>query len=96
MSHAMHRVDRAGRFHGVVNGVHSPIAPHTNAPRHISSAHQPPERFAGLVRSVQDAAEAATVVPSLLHTGDVVLVKGSRGVGLELVCRALRNGSDGA
>ncbi len=50
------------------------------------------ERFAGLVRSVQDAAEAATVVPELVHTGDVVLVKGSRGVGLELVCRALRNG----
>ncbi len=53
------------------------------------------ERFAGSVHSVQDAAEAATVVPELLHTGDVVLVKGSRGVGLELLCKALRNGSDG-
>jgi UDP-N-acetylmuramoyl-tripeptide--D-alanyl-D-alanine ligase len=52
------------------------------------------EHFAGHVRSVQDAAEAATVVPELLQTGDVVLVKGSRGVGLELVCRALRNGGD--
>jgi UDP-N-acetylmuramoyl-tripeptide--D-alanyl-D-alanine ligase len=50
------------------------------------------EHFAGHVCSVQDAAEAATVVPELLQTGDVVLVKGSRGVGLELVCRALRNG----
>ncbi len=54
------------------------------------------ERFAGSVRSVEDAAEAATVVPELLHQGDVVLVKGSRGVGLELVCRALRNGSEAA
>jgi UDP-N-acetylmuramoyl-tripeptide--D-alanyl-D-alanine ligase len=51
------------------------------------------ERFHGPVRSVDDAAEAAAVVPGLLRDGDVVLVKGSRGVGLELVCRALRNGS---
>jgi UDP-N-acetylmuramoyl-tripeptide--D-alanyl-D-alanine ligase len=50
------------------------------------------ERFPRAVRSVEDAAEAATLVPELLDTGDVVLVKGSRGVGLELVCRALRNG----
>ena len=48
------------------------------------------ERFEGEVRSVPDAAEAAELVPGLLRPGDVVLVKGSRGVGLELVCRALR------
>ena len=53
------------------------------------------EGYAGEVRSVEDAAEAATVVPKLLRPGDVVLVKGSRGVGLELVCRALRNGAGG-
>jgi UDP-N-acetylmuramoyl-tripeptide--D-alanyl-D-alanine ligase len=40
-------------------------------------------------RSVPDAAAAAELVPGLLRPGDVVLVKGSRGVGLELVCRAL-------
>jgi UDP-N-acetylmuramoyl-tripeptide--D-alanyl-D-alanine ligase len=51
------------------------------------------ERFKGSVRSVGDAAEAAALVPGLLRAGDVVLVKGSRGVGLELVCRALRNGA---
>ena len=50
------------------------------------------ERFTGPVRAVEDAAEAAALVPDLLHPGDVVLVKGSRGVGLELVCRSLRNG----
>jgi UDP-N-acetylmuramoyl-tripeptide--D-alanyl-D-alanine ligase len=49
--------------------------------------------FRGQVRSLADAAEAAEVLPELLQAGDVVLVKGSRGVGLELVCRALRNGS---
>jgi len=53
------------------------------------------ERFAGSVRSVSDATEAAALVPALLHPGDLVLVKGSRGVGLELVCRALRNGASG-
>jgi UDP-N-acetylmuramoyl-tripeptide--D-alanyl-D-alanine ligase len=53
------------------------------------------ERFAGSVRSVADATEAAALVPALLRPGDVVLVKGSRGVGLELVCRALRDGASG-
>jgi UDP-N-acetylmuramoyl-tripeptide--D-alanyl-D-alanine ligase len=53
------------------------------------------ERFTGSVRSVGDAAEAAELVPAMLRSGDLVLVKGSRGVGLELVCRALRNGARG-
>jgi UDP-N-acetylmuramoyl-tripeptide--D-alanyl-D-alanine ligase len=47
------------------------------------------ERFGGEVRAVPDAASAAELVPGLLRPGDMVLVKGSRGVGLELVCRAL-------
>ncbi len=47
------------------------------------------DRFAGETHSVADAGEAAVVVPELLAPGDVVLVKASRGVGLELVCRAL-------
>jgi UDP-N-acetylmuramyl pentapeptide synthase len=51
--------------------------------------------FPGDVRSVTNATEAAGLVPDLLRPGDVVLVKGSRAVGLELVCRALEsvNGS---
>jgi UDP-N-acetylmuramyl pentapeptide synthase len=52
------------------------------------------ETFRGTVHRARDAREAADVVPSLLRAGDVVLVKGSRGVGLELVCRTLRNGSE--
>jgi UDP-N-acetylmuramoyl-tripeptide--D-alanyl-D-alanine ligase len=37
-----------------------------------------------------DAAQAAVGLPSAVRPGDVVLVKGSRGVGLEAVVRALR------
>lgn len=51
------------------------------------------ETFAGTVHRARDANEAAQLVPPLLESGDVVLVKGSRAVGLELVCRALRNGT---
>jgi UDP-N-acetylmuramoyl-tripeptide--D-alanyl-D-alanine ligase len=50
------------------------------------------ERFDGEIHSVPDAATAAEIVPELLRGGDVVLVKGSRGVGLERVCRALSVG----
>ncbi len=45
--------------------------------------------FAGEVRSVADAAAAAELVPGLLADSDTVLVKGSRGVGLERVVAAL-------
>jgi UDP-N-acetylmuramoyl-tripeptide--D-alanyl-D-alanine ligase len=50
------------------------------------------ERFDGEIHSVSDAATAAEIVPGLLRSEDVVLVKGSRGVGLEVVCRALSAG----
>src|SRR6185312_7354230 len=42
-----------------------------------------PHRHAG------DAREAAALVPGLLEPGDTVLVKGSRGVGLEVLAQAL-------
>lgn len=45
--------------------------------------------FGGQSVSVPDSAVAAQIVPGLIRPGDVVLIKGSRGVGLELVCRAL-------
>jgi UDP-N-acetylmuramoyl-tripeptide--D-alanyl-D-alanine ligase len=47
------------------------------------------DRFEGESHSVADAAEAASVARELVRPGDVVLIKGSRGVGLELVCTAL-------
>ncbi|MEA2276853.1 MAG: UDP-N-acetylmuramoyl-tripeptide--D-alanyl-D-alanine ligase [Solirubrobacteraceae bacterium] len=43
----------------------------------------------GEVVAVPDAAAAAAAVPGLLRAGDTVLVKGSRGVGLEVVARKL-------
>jgi len=47
------------------------------------------DTFDGEAHQVADAGEAAALLPELLERGDVVLVKGSRGVGLELVCDAL-------
>ena len=51
------------------------------------------ERFDGELHSVPDAAAAAEIVPELLRSGDIVLVKGSHAVGLEVVCEALRAGA---
>ena len=50
------------------------------------------EGFDGDVHRVDTAPDAAALVPRLLQARDVVLVKASRGVGLELVCRALGQG----
>jgi UDP-N-acetylmuramoyl-tripeptide--D-alanyl-D-alanine ligase len=48
------------------------------------------ERFEGEAHAVADAGEAAALAGELLQPGDVVLVKASRGVGLELVCETLK------
>jgi UDP-N-acetylmuramoyl-tripeptide--D-alanyl-D-alanine ligase len=50
------------------------------------------DRFDGEAYAVADAVEAAALLPELLGPGDAVLVKASRGVGLEVVCRALQAG----
>jgi UDP-N-acetylmuramoyl-tripeptide--D-alanyl-D-alanine ligase len=47
------------------------------------------DEFEGETVAVADAQEAAAIVPELLDEGDLVLVKGSLGVGLKLVCDAL-------
>jgi UDP-N-acetylmuramoyl-tripeptide--D-alanyl-D-alanine ligase len=46
--------------------------------------------FGGRLHAAADAAEAAALVRDLVAPGDTVLVKGSRGVGLEVVAQALR------
>jgi len=49
-----------------------------------------PRPAAGVrVHSVEDAAAAAAALPALLTPGDTVLIKGSRGVGLERVAQTL-------
>lgn len=50
------------------------------------------DTFDGEAQATQDAREAAALMPELLQAGDLVLVKGSRGVGLELVTQALEQG----
>ncbi len=52
--------------------------------------------FSGEVRSVSDADGAAALLGELLAPGDTVLVKGSRGVGLEGVGAALARTAPGA
>jgi UDP-N-acetylmuramoyl-tripeptide--D-alanyl-D-alanine ligase len=50
--------------------------------------------FDGEAHAVLDATEAASLLPELVQAGDVVLVKGSRGVGLEAVTQALQAAGD--
>ncbi|HWX95286.1 MAG TPA: UDP-N-acetylmuramoyl-tripeptide--D-alanyl-D-alanine ligase [Solirubrobacteraceae bacterium] len=54
------------------------------------------EGFQMEAHSVDDAAAAAELLGGLLRPGDAVLVKGSRGVGLELVAETLGSAGDGA
>jgi UDP-N-acetylmuramoyl-tripeptide--D-alanyl-D-alanine ligase len=48
------------------------------------------DAFDGESYAVADAAEAAALAGELIEAGDVLLVKGSRGVGLEVVAQALQ------
>jgi UDP-N-acetylmuramoyl-tripeptide--D-alanyl-D-alanine ligase len=52
------------------------------------------EAFDGEVQLTADAAQAATLVPKLIRTGDTVLVKASRGIGLERVAEALADAAE--
>ncbi|HWE59031.1 MAG TPA: UDP-N-acetylmuramoyl-tripeptide--D-alanyl-D-alanine ligase [Solirubrobacteraceae bacterium] len=47
------------------------------------------DQFAGESHNAPDAAAAAELLPDLLRSGDVVLVKASNGVGLRHVCETL-------
>ncbi len=48
------------------------------------------DTFHGETHVTADAGQAADIAHDLMAPGDVILVKGSRGVGLELVCDALQ------
>jgi UDP-N-acetylmuramoyl-tripeptide--D-alanyl-D-alanine ligase len=52
------------------------------------------EAFDGETQVVADAAQAATLVPKLVRAGDTVLLKASRGVGLEVVAEALAQAAE--
>jgi UDP-N-acetylmuramoyl-tripeptide--D-alanyl-D-alanine ligase len=49
--------------------------------------------FGAQASHVDTAADAAALLEGLLAPGDLVLVKGSRGVGLEVVAQALQKGT---
>ena len=51
------------------------------------------ERFEGETEVLPSADDAARIVPTLIESGDLVLVKGSLGVGLKAVCSALGVGA---
>jgi UDP-N-acetylmuramoyl-tripeptide--D-alanyl-D-alanine ligase len=46
--------------------------------------------YGASARHVADAAAAAALAPELVHPGDVILVKASRGIALEAVAQALQ------
>lgn len=52
-------------------------------------AQETARAFAGEAHAVPDAAAAAELLPGLLRRRDTVLIKGSRGVGLEVVAQTL-------
>jgi UDP-N-acetylmuramoyl-tripeptide--D-alanyl-D-alanine ligase len=59
-------------------------------------AAQMGDTFTGELHPVADAAGAAALAGELLRPGDTVLVKGSRGVGLEVVARSLQAAAAGS
>jgi len=50
--------------------------------------------YGGELHSVPDAGAAAALIGTLVRPGDTVLIKGSRGVGLEVVAETLRAATD--
>ena len=83
--------DDARRYHAEI-GAHAAASADvlvTVGPLAVSMA----DRFDGEHHHAQDAAEAAALVSTLLHDGDVVLVKASNAVGLQHVCEVLRAGT---
>jgi UDP-N-acetylmuramoyl-tripeptide--D-alanyl-D-alanine ligase len=75
---AYHR--EVGRYAGAVADVLVTVGP-------LAAAMA--DEFPAEHHTAADAAAAAELLPGLLHSGDVVLVKASNGIGLRLVCETL-------
>jgi UDP-N-acetylmuramyl pentapeptide synthase len=78
-----------GRFHAEI-GAHAAAAGVDVLVTVGPLAARMGDEFAGEHHETADAAGAAALVGELLRPGDTVLVKGSRGVGLEVVAQGLQ------
>jgi UDP-N-acetylmuramoyl-tripeptide--D-alanyl-D-alanine ligase len=71
-------------------GVQVLVAVGGDAARHLADEAVRAGMPAGAVHHVDDSARAAGLARALVHDGDLVLVKGSRGITMERVVDGLR------
>jgi UDP-N-acetylmuramoyl-tripeptide--D-alanyl-D-alanine ligase len=80
---------QAARFHAEIGGYAGECGVDVLVTVGPLAASMGPQ-FGGELHGTDDAAAAAALLRELVAPGDTVLVKGSRGVGLEVVAQGLR------